>query len=143
MDHRVSDLREMVNQLQNPLEEDFVMKIMYDLLLAVSYCHESGVVHRDIKMENILIDYDESSQNIIVELIDFGLAAYSSDKRAMRETVGTEIIMAPEVIMKARCSAKADCWSLGIVMFELVAGTLPFYSPDAKQLKQMICSFEI
>ena len=68
------------------------------MLSAVNHCHQHGVVHRDIKMENFLLDYNEHSGSVTVELTDFGLCQFLSNKRTKIEYVGTPICMAPEVI---------------------------------------------
>ena len=123
--------------MDGPLSEDLSKQLIFDLFSALSYCHQHGVVHRDVKMENILIDYDNESGSIFVELIDFGLAALVTDEEAMKQTVGTSVIMAPELFSDARktsFSDKIDCWSLGVVMFELVIGVLPFYSSDNESI---------
>lgn len=74
MDYRLDDLRNLFTQLNGPFNEQFVKKIFHDLVSAVSYFNKLGIVHRDIKMENILLDYDDITGAIIIELTDFGLA---------------------------------------------------------------------
>lgn len=76
MKHRVDDLRNMINLLEGPLEEEFAKIIFYDLVSAVSYCHSKNIVHRDIKMENILLDYNKKTNQVHIELTDFGLACH-------------------------------------------------------------------
>ena len=69
-----SDLRTYLVNLDALLQESHIKMIFYQILLSVQCCHSNGVVHRDIKMENILLDYDDVTGAIMIELTDFGLA---------------------------------------------------------------------
>lgn len=94
---------------------------MEKLMRAVNHCHANGIVHRDIKPENIMIGKDKN-----LKLIDFGLARiHNSEKRNMRTVTGTPFFMAPEVLSESY-DHKCDIWSLGVVMYVLLSGYLPF-----------------
>jgi 5'-AMP-activated protein kinase catalytic alpha subunit len=87
---------------------------------AISYCHSRGVCHRDIKPENILVD-DEGN----VKIIDFGFSASSVTK--LNTFCGTPPFMSPEITKKIPYNgAGADIWALGVMLYQLVVGTLPF-----------------
>lgn len=88
------------------------------LLSALQHCHSENIVHRDIKPENILFD-----QNKNIVLVDFGLAKQT--KAVMDVVAGTPYFMAPEVI-DGKYQERCDIWSLGIVLYMLISGTLPF-----------------
>ena len=91
--------------------------------------HEAGVVHRDVKPENIFLVHAADGREA-VRLIDFGLASISGDDpRATPRVVGTPEYMAPEQARGAPASARADVYSLGIVLFEMIAGRVPFWAP--------------
>ena len=93
---------------------------MEKLFQAINHCHAQGVIHRDIKPENIMIT-DSGS----VRLIDFGLSKASRSNRNLTTVAGTPYYMAPEVL-EGSYAAKADIWSLGVLMYTLVSGYLPF-----------------
>ena len=82
-------------------------------------------MHRDLKLQNILLT--EKSDNAQLKLADFGLAKRQENKEDLFETIcGTPIYMAPELQRNENYSEKADLWSLGVILFEMVAGVPPF-----------------
>ena len=82
------------------------------------------VVHRDIKLENLLLDSDRN-----MKIIDFGLAAIFTEGKALNVHCGSPSYAAPEIIdRKSYSGPPVDVWSLGIVTFAMVCGHLPFYS---------------
>ena len=71
----LGDLRTMLNNCQIDFDEDFAKKIFAMMVQAVAYCHSQGIIHRDLKLENFLVDFkDERSNEIVVKLADFGLS---------------------------------------------------------------------
>jgi len=93
-------------------------KYMKQLFQAINHCHAINIVHRDIKPENIMVNEDDE-----VRLIDFGLALIT--KKTINKAAGTPYYFAPEVITESYGS-KADIWSLGVVLYQLVSGKRPF-----------------
>lgn len=97
------------------------------LLGALKYCNEKGVVHRDIKLENLLLD-----KNFNLKLVDFGFAALfdkgSKDADKLSTLVGTEGYMAPEILKRKHwySGMKTDVFSLGVILFVMVLGVKPF-----------------
>jgi len=103
---------------QNFSEHD-ACNYMRELFSSINHCHAQGIIHRDIKPENIMI----SNENT-VRLIDFGLSK-ASKKKNLTTIAGTPYYMAPEVL-SGNYSSKADIWSLGVLLYTLVSGYLPF-----------------
>jgi len=96
-------------------------------------------VHRDIKIENILIE----EQKRLVKIIDFGFSICSASK--LKVFCGTPTYMAPEIVSKTEyCGKKADVWALGIVLYVLLCGKFPFRGLSDAELYKKIrsCSFE-
>lgn len=103
------------------------------MLLAVKYLHDYGMVHRDLKPENFLYDREGSSH---LKLIDFGLSSVWDPNMKMRATCGTLSYVAPEVLQKSYTS-QCDLWSLGVIAFLLMSGYMPFSGSDAEQMRDI------
>lgn len=87
------------------------------------------VVHRDIKLENILLDSKRS-----MKLIDFGLAAFYAPGKKLRVHCGSPSYAAPEIVARKMYEGPpVDVWSLGVVLFAMLAGFLPFHSPTGNK----------
>lgn len=98
--------------------------IMSQLLSAMTYCHSHDIVHRDLKPENILVDsIVDSKRN--VKIINFANALKIPKNKKILELVGTPYYIAPEVI-DGKYTSKCDVWSLGVIMYVMLAGTYPF-----------------
>ncbi|KAM0855841.1 hypothetical protein ACQ4PT_049516 [Festuca glaucescens] len=115
------------------LKEDEARKYFQQLINAVDYCHSRGVYHRDLKIENLLLD---TAGNLKVS--DFGLSAISEQVKAdglLHTTCGTPNYVAPEVIEdKGYDGALADLWSCGVILFVMLAGFLPFEDDNVASL---------
>ncbi|KAF8110217.1 hypothetical protein N665_0086s0055 [Sinapis alba] len=107
------------------LREGVARRYFQQLISSVSFCHSRGVYHRDLKLENLLLD-DEGS----LKVSDFGLSVVSEQLKQdgiCQTFCGTPAYLAPEVFTrKGYDAAKADVWSCGVVLFVLLAGYLPF-----------------
>ncbi|MEZ4900902.1 MAG: serine/threonine-protein kinase [Spirosomataceae bacterium] len=107
---------------QGVLPEAFVWKVMQQITSAVVHLHQKEIIHRDLKADNIKVNRDSR-----VKLLDFGIAkaAYTPKLTAEGYIVGTAHYMAPEQF-NAQVSIASDCWALGVLMYEMLTGTLPF-----------------
>lgn len=120
-----------------PYTEKQSALIVNQVCAAIRYLHDKGIVHRDIKFENIV--FENRNKDSMVKLVDFGLSKISRGMR-MHDTVGTLYSLAPEVLFGNYTEA-CDMWSLGVVAFMLMAGKMPFESID-DNLK-MRCNIEM
>lgn len=103
---------------------------------AIRYCHEHHVVHRDVKLENIL--WEHAGPDAEPQLVDFGLGVtFSNDDEVFREDVGSLYYVAPEVLGRNYTKA-CDCWSIGVIAYMLLAGMPPFLAPSDEGVKLKI-----
>jgi len=98
------------------------IKILRSILEAISYCHEKGIVHRDMKPDNLLVSNDLS----MIKLSDFGLATVLGPNETTNLTVGTRSYLSPEMILKNSYNTSVDMWSIGCITYVLLAGYHPF-----------------
>jgi len=112
------------------LEEYDASFIMKQLLISIYYLHSIGIIHRDIKPENILITLGNNSEVKELKIIDFGFAKLVNDTRKLSETCGTPNYVAPEVLRGCGYDKTADVFSLGVIMFLMIRGLLPFDAHD-------------
>ena len=108
-------------QPKQAFSEAEAAKYMKSLFGAINHCHAQRIIHGDIKPDNIMINANNK-----VRLIDFGLSKILAKRRtAKTEVCGTPYYMSPEVI-EGDFSMKSDIWSLGVILYTLVCGYLPF-----------------
>ncbi|KAM4700724.1 hormonally up-regulated neu tumor-associated kinase [Discoglossus pictus] len=106
------------------LEENEARKYIRQLILAVEHLHRAGVVHRDLKIENLLLD-----ENNNIKLIDFGLSNCASIlgyTDPFSTQCGSPAYAAPELLARKKYGPKVDVWSIGVNMYAMLTGTLPF-----------------
>jgi serine/threonine-protein kinase len=118
-----------------PLPIERACQIALDLCDALIRAHRLNIVHRDLKPENILIDEDGTPK-----LADFGVARLSEGTRMTRSgtQVGTPYYMSPEAWEGKTLDAQADIWSLGVVLFEMLAGQVPFGGDTGPAVMQKV-----
>ncbi|KAG0166942.1 serine/threonine-protein kinase KIN2 [Apophysomyces sp. BC1034] len=104
------------------LREKQARKFARQILSALDYCHRNSIVHRDLKIENILITRDED-----IKIIDFGLSNVYSPSRLLNTFCGSLYFAAPELLQaKQYTGPEVDVWSFGVVLYVLVCGRVPF-----------------
>eukprot|EP01084_Bolivina_argentea_P315718 547072_1 len=116
------------------LKEKEIQKLTSHVLNGLLYLHENGIIHRDVKPQNILLH-----QNGIYKLADFGLAKDIDKSLAKTFAIGTPFYMAPEVLKKddknkSNYTPKIDVWSLGITLYYIVMNKYPYKANDAHQI---------
>ena len=118
----------------NLLRIDDVVEIIYKCAKALYYAHNRGVVHRDIKPNNIMLTTDND-----VRIIDFGIALVAdSDVSRIEGIAGSPSYMSPEQVQSAEITAQSDIYSLGAVMYELLTGFRPFRANNLSKLLHQI-----
>jgi calcium-dependent protein kinase len=108
---------------QRRFSEDEAAAATRQILLALNYIHSHSIVHRDLKLENIL--YDTKGGNHL-KLIDFGFSKFNDSSHRLHTSCGTLAYIAPEVLNRSYTS-QCDLWSLGVICFILLSGHMPFY----------------
>lgn len=124
------------------LKDSEAKSLFLQVASAVKYCHSKNITHRDIKLENILLD--EKRKN--VKLIDFGFSTWIPNDKKIKMFWGTPSYMAPEIVSKQEfCGPPADIWALGVLLYALLCGKFPFKGKTDEELYSKInnCSLDI
>ncbi|CDW82356.1 serine threonine protein kinase [Stylonychia lemnae] len=118
------------------LKESIIKKIMFQLLTALKSIHHKKIIHRDLKLENILVLKNNGclDDNIQVEVIDFGLACSENNFELICQKSGTPGYVAPEILNKQPASFKSDIFSLGCIFYNLITKRLLFGGRDTKEI---------
>jgi len=122
-------LRKVLNDA-GKLPTERAVRIALNICQALEYVHSNGVAHRDLKPENIMLDPDDN-----IKIIDFGIAA-STDARRLTfakftQTMGTPDYISPEQVKGKRGDARSDLYALGVMLYEMLTGKVPFSGPNA------------
>ncbi len=123
-------------RLERPMTDGQRERIVMQLVDVVAFAHERSIIHRDIKPANVLVRGDGS-----VKLLDFGIAKELKADPYSGTSVGTKPFMAPEQIM-GRSEKRSDLWALGVLMYQLYTGCLPFYDDIEKEMMEKILEAE-
>ena len=122
------------------LTEDEARPLFRQIVYGIAHCHCRSVIHRDIKLDNILID-----ESGFVKICDFGISKLLEDPKAVLfEQCGTPAYIAPEILADIGYSGFAsDVWGLGVLLYAMVCGTVPFRAANMRDLKAVIQSGQI
>jgi len=124
-------LREILAEGRIP--QDRAIRIAIKVLDALDYIHEQGVIHRDLKPENIMVDANDN-----IKLIDFGIAGDSAARRLtyanFTATLGTADYISPEQVKGKRGDGRTDIYAMGVTLYEMLTGRLPFSGSSAMQV---------
>ena len=120
---RGGTLAERIERAQNGLPDHETIRLFDLICEGLHYAHEKGILHRDLKPNNILMD-----ENNHPYIADFGLAKLTEGKIELTNTMmtGTAAYMAPEIAQSGKSTKRADIYALGIILFEMLTGRLPF-----------------
>ncbi|KAK8884344.1 hypothetical protein M9Y10_043453 [Tritrichomonas musculus] len=117
-----------------PFQEKHAKKIMAELLSAVLYLHTKKILHRDLKLENIMV-----TKELHIKIIDFGFSCQSNEEGSMRTTLcGSVAYCSPEILLNIPYNFACDVWSLGIVFYAIVVQQLPFWDDNVSLLAKKI-----
>ena len=120
------------------LTEQVAKFIFKQIVLALQYIHSHNIVHRDIKLDNILIDLDNN-----IKICDFGVSKIIKNNEPMIEQCGTPAYIAPEILLnKGYNGFGVDIWSAGVVLYAMLSGTVPFKGNNIKDLHDLIIKGE-
>jgi serine/threonine protein kinase len=153
------------SHFKTPLPEEDVQKILRQLIKGLEYMHNSKIVHRDIKLENILINFNNvpntvkkgeehltqldykkvKLENFTIKIADLGYARDLGVNEVANTICGTPITMAPDIVnlfnnnkKDQKYNSKVDLWSLGTIAYELLVGSPPFYAKNYKELFEVV-----
>ena len=148
-------LEEYKKKYKRPFPEETVQYLMKQIVSAIYYLHKKNILHRDIKLDNILVnfdsDQDKNNKNMLkakVKIIDFGFARHLAPSQLAYSTLGSPINMDPGILRKLNkmensrdygYDQKADIWSLGTICYELLIGKCTF---DAESMKELVSKVE-
>jgi eukaryotic-like serine/threonine-protein kinase len=122
-------LREILSE-QRKLPPERAVRLAIGIADALEYIHRHGVVHRDLKPENIMVAPDDR-----VKLIDFGIAGQEGSRRLtfakLSQLMGTPDYISPEQVKGKRGDGRSDVYALGVMLYEMLTGEVPFKGPNA------------
>lgn len=110
-------------------------RFMHQILAGIEYLHKNKICHRDLKPENLLLD-----ENMNIKIVDFGLSnTYKKDTDTLKTACGSPCYASPEMIAGKRyLGIDTDLWSLGVILYAMTVGYLPFEDPDTNKLYKKI-----
>jgi len=116
------------------ISEEEARNIFRQIVIGIQYCHKNNIVHRDLKLDNILLDENEK-----VKIIDFGFAVVVNTVCKLNLFCGTSLYMAPEIIKRQDYwGPPVDIWSLGVILYTMLSGRFPFRGSNDTELYKNI-----
>ena len=103
-------------------------ELIYQLAKGIKYLHKYGIIHRDLKPDNIMLT--EASDKGNIKIMDFGLSKILGKKEKSTDGFGTLTFVSPEVLIRKPYNKEVDIWSLGVILYLMLSGDLPFDDPD-------------
>ena len=117
-------LRQYFKKRKYNFSERQASNIMIQIVSGIKYLHQYGIVHRDLKPDNIMIT--QQNDFGIIKIMDFGLSKIISPKEKMTDGYGSLSYVAPEVLLRTPYNKEVDIWSIGVILFNMLSGHLPF-----------------
>jgi len=129
---------ELYDQIKYKYNENQLAVLFYQVLSGIAYLHTNNIVHRDLKLENILIteietDKKTNDRYFWIKIIDFGTAKFFDKNKKEKSVVGSSYYIAPEVLKKSY-NEKCDTWSIGVILYMLIVGRAPFDGADDEEI---------
>lgn len=118
------DLEEHFHKTKFKFTEAKAASIMFQLGSGIKYLHDYGVLHRDLKPENIMLS--DNTEKATIKIMDFGLSKIMGPLERVADGFGTLSFVAPEVLIRQPYNKQIDIWSLGVILYYMLSGTLPF-----------------
>ena len=135
------DLFDYIQARNFKITEYRAKELAYQIGLALKYLHSYGIVHRDLKLENVMMS--DNSEASVPKLVDFGLAKMIGPNEKAHEPFGTLGYVAPEVLKKQPYSFSCDLWSYGCIIYALLSGSLPFDHESQRETINMTINKEL
>ena len=134
-----TDLEVVLNKKPNGFNEQELRIILSQLNLVFAKMYKENIIHRDLKLKNILVKFDKAIPlvGLVTKLSDFGFSKVM-DEDITSTKLGTPATMAPEILMGKPYNKKADLWSIGVVSFQLLFKTLPYSARNERELLNTI-----
>jgi serine/threonine protein kinase len=129
------DLFDRIGKKKNYSEAD-ARELCIKMLKAMAYCHELNIAHNDMKPKNLLLVSEE--HDAYIKIADFGFAARVYEPKSLTKQCGTPFFVSPEILQRQPYDQKSDMWSIGVIIYLLLAGNLPFMGRSQKELFRKI-----
>lgn len=134
----------VANERGSLIREGDAIRVARNLLTGVIYLHERNIVHRDIKLENVLCMDADEQKPVQVKLADFGLSSKLSGKDCLcRSHVGTSFYIAPEIIKRKDYGESVDLWAIGVLLYITLSGQFPFCGKDEDEYYESVVNDEV
>lgn len=118
------------------VNEKIAAKYMFDVIIALNFCHKNGLTNKDIKPENLLFEFDAPDAHL--KLADYGFSLLKNSSTGCKGPVGSVVYMPPERF-KGEVSEKSDIWSVGVILFIILSGRVPFQGKtDAETMQKIL-----
>ena len=121
---RGGNLTDYMNHKKFNISEKRAAEIIYQISIGVKYLHKYGIIHRDLKPDNIMLT--EASDKGKIKIMDFGLSKILGKKEKTVDGFGTLTFVSPEVLIRKPYNKEVDIWSIGIILYWILSGDLPF-----------------
>jgi len=129
---KFGDLSSYLNKKKkekNAISEERGADISLQIAEGLDYLHKFGIVHRDLKLENIMVSKYEKNKCFEIKILDFGLSKIIGPKETIKDRYGSFYYVSPEILTDEPHNKKTDIWSFGILLYQLFSGEFPFDEP--------------